>query len=228
MLLRHGHIASHRGDIPLTDVGLAQARAAGRWFGSERQDYVSLLTSATLRTSQTASAFAEAYQAARQADSSLAPEPAAALRNPDLYLGGQLVNLVSSAAAFVEQVPAITEDDVGRVRFFHDFLTDTDRIGYWIRHSSPPGDTALAVGRRIEIFTRSLADVPGWAGQTIIGVTHSPVLRAVALTFHGKDCGEPPYLHGYSLTLRTSGALDVEVIAPDTRHDSERPSDEEQ
>lgn len=214
MLLRHGHIASYRGDIPLTDDGAAQARAAGAWFASEGIRIARLMTSSTLRTRETADSFIHGYGTAEPDAPAPIPEPSQALRNPDVYLSGHRVNMTGTPAAFADQVEGLEEDDVTKVAFYNAFLGDPDRIGYWLRHSNPPGDTALDVGRRIQAYTRSLADAPAWRGQTIIGITHSPVLRAVALTFMGIDPGEPPYLHGYSLTLETNGALTFTVVSP--------------
>lgn len=213
IVLRHGHVDSHRGDVPLTERGVEQSAAAGRWFARAGHTFASLLTSPTLRTLQTAAHFADGYGEA--ATSGIQPQESAALRNPDIYLGGHLVNLVSSPAAFVEQVPTLSESDVVQVPFFNSFLTHPDRVGYWVGHSHPPGDTALAVGRRIEVAVRSLADVPGWSGRTILGITHSPVLRAIAVTFLGADPGEPEHLHGYSLALESDGSLTVAAIGPE-------------
>ncbi|HWI32169.1 MAG TPA: histidine phosphatase family protein [Microbacterium sp.] len=215
ILLRHGHVASHRGDVPITDRGLEQAAAAGRWFAGEGQAFAGLLASPTRRTRETAVQFAAGYGELRPTEPGMQPRDSAALRNPDLYLGGHLVNMVSSPAAFVEQVPTIAESDVVAVPFFRSFLTEPDRVGYWVAHSHPPGDTVLAVGRRIVAVVRSLADVRAWSGQTILGITHSPVLRAIAVSFLGADPGEPTHLHGYSLSLGLDGALTVEAVGPE-------------
>ncbi|MFD9330393.1 histidine phosphatase family protein [Streptomyces sp. NPDC060065] len=216
IMLRHGQVASHRGDVPLTDEGLDQATAAGRWFAQQDLTYISLLASPTVRTRETAARFSSGYRNQRPDTPMVEPRPSFALRNPDLYLGGHHVNMVSSAAAFRDQAPSLQDEEVLRVPFYAAFLSDADRIGYWLNHSHPPGDTARAVGARIEAFTRSLGDIPAWKGQTILGITHSPVLRAVALTFLGSDPGEPPYLHGYTLTLRHGGAIAVEPVSPVT------------
>ncbi len=217
VVLRHGHIASHRGDIPLTDEGCEQARTAGQWFAGEGMTFTSLLASPTRRTIETAEHFSRGYTAERPDAGLPKTQPSVALRNPDLYLGGHHVNMVSSAEAFRAQAPSMTEDEILRVPFFAEFLTAPDRIGYWLEHSHPPGDTAHAVRIRLEAFVRSLGHVPGWSGKTVLGITHSPVLRAIALTFLGTDPGEPPYLHGYSFTLGDDGAVVVGHVAPATR-----------
>jgi broad specificity phosphatase PhoE len=215
VLLRHGHVDSHRGDVPLTGQGLAQADAAGRRLAGEGDTLAALLTNpGTRRTRETAAAFGAAYAAAGGRVDDPEPHPCSALRNPDLYLGGSLVSMVSSAEAFAEQAPPLTAADVTAVPFFRTFLTHPDRVGYWLAHSSPPGDDAVTTGRRLAVFARSLADVPAWRGRLVVGVTHSPLLRALALTFLGADPGEPPFLHGYSLTLEAGGALTVEQVSP--------------
>ncbi len=213
VLLRHGRIEAHRGDIPLIDVGVTQAEDAGRWFGKVGWTFEALLCSPTLRTRQTATSFTDGYRETSDAE---LPDTTIgmALRNPDLYLGGHLVNMTGTSAALADQVPTVTDQDVGAVPFYRDFLDDVDRIGFWLGHNTPPGDDARTVGRRIEAFARSLADVPHWAGRTILGITHSPVLRAVAQTFLGGDPGEPHHLHGYALTLRSGGQLNVAPISP--------------
>lgn len=216
VLLRHGHVASHRGDVPITAQGEAQAVAAGRWFARQGLPLAALLTNpGTLRTRATAAAFAAGYADEGGKVDDPDPHPCQALRNPDLYLGGYHVSMVSSAEAFAEQLPHLGLADVMAVPFFRSFLTVPDRIGYWLAHSHPPGDSVLAVGRRVEVFARSLAEVPHWEDRIVLGVTHSPLLRAVAVTFLGTDPGEPPFLHGYSLTLEASGALTVAGVSPD-------------
>lgn len=224
LLLRHGHIASHRGDIPLTDRGHRQARLAGQRLGEAGVDVMSVLFSPTVRTRETAAEFflglGETAPALR------VPEPRAsfALRNPDLYLAGHHVNLVSTATAFCEQAPALTEPQCLRVPFFAGFLGTPDRIGYWVQHPDPPGDDASAVAKRVTAFARSLGDVPGRAGQTVVGMTHSPLLRAIATRFIGADPGEPEYLHGYAVRVARGGTLHIEEYSPfDRRRGRARP-----
>ena len=94
-LLRHSIVASHRGDVPLTDEGREMARQAGLRLGaSEKQ--IRLLYGSTLRTRQTAESIAAGAVAAGA--SATAPRDAFALRNPDIYVAGERVNMVSSFA----------------------------------------------------------------------------------------------------------------------------------
>ena len=74
-----------------------------------------------------------------------APPPtsrvAFALRNPDLYVAGERVNMVSSAAALAEQVPGMTEDEAAVVPFFAKFFSHPDRIGWWLRFATSQATT---------------------------------------------------------------------------------------
>jgi broad specificity phosphatase PhoE len=213
ILLRHGEVASHRGDVPITDSGWKQARRAGAWLAQQGLDVVDVLYGGTRRTRETA----EGVAAGLAGNGSVLPtSDSFALRNPDLYLGGQRVTMVSGAEAFAEQVPALEAKDVLAVPFFGTWLTHPERVGFWVGNSHPPGDTAASVARRIDAFARSLADVPAWRGRTVVGVTHSPVLRSIALVTAGTDPGEPPYVHGYELVVRQGASMDVTGISPAT------------
>lgn len=216
ILLRHGQVASHRGDVPLTSAGVAQATAAGNWFAERGHAISMLLHGGTARARETAEHFRTAFESASNGPrGAVELDASVALRNPDLYLGGYRVNMVSSSEALAEQVPPLTAADIAGSSWFTEFLTSADRVGFWVGHTDPPGETARAVAQRIEAFTRSLRDVPGWRGGTVVGTTHSPILRAVAHSFHGADPGEPPFLHGYSLTADAAGAVHVEKVAPE-------------
>jgi hypothetical protein len=133
-----------------------------------------------------------------------------ALRNPDLYLAGQRVDMVSTAAAFARQVTAVSESQVTDIGFYSDFLASADRIGYWLHHANPPGDTAATVAARIRQFAASLGHLEGV--DLVVGITQSPVLRAVGSHFGGVDPGEPGYLHGYRVRLCGGGALELSSV----------------
>jgi hypothetical protein len=128
-----------------------------------------------------------------------APAPAFGLRNPDLYLAGERVEMVSTAEAFADQVPGMTAAAVLAVPFFAGFLSAADRIGFWLGCTDPPGDTAPGVAARIAAFAGSLRDHE--TPETVFGVTYSPVLRAVARRCTGEDPGEPAYLRGYAVDV---------------------------
>ena len=206
LLLRHGEVASHRGDVPITEEGRRQAIDAGHRLGSLGS--VRLLAGATRRARETASGVGEGLIAAGARVTG--PEVAFALRNPDLYLAGARVDMVSSAEAFAEQVPWLSAEDVLAAPFFAGFLAAPDRIEYWLRCTTPPGDSTAAVAARIVTFARSLAG--GSAPDAVVAVTHSPVLRAVAVGLGLDDPGEPPYLTGYEVTA--SGAPSARLFDP--------------
>ena len=211
VLLRHGEVASHRGDIPITAAGRDQAVDAGRRMAASGPGAVRLLTGATRRAQETAEGIRNGL--AEAGVPVAGPDVAFALRNPDLYLAGARVDMVSTAEAFAEQVPWLAADDVLAAPFFRGFLTAPDRIEWWLRSEDPPGDDAASVAARIVAFARSLAD-RGTAADTVVAVTHSPVLRAVSLGLIGKDSGEPPYLTGIAVEIGPDGSAVAEEFDP--------------
>ena len=211
LLLRHGEVASHRGDIPLTTAGRDHAVEAGRRLAASGLGAVRLLSGATRRASETAMGVGEGLASAGAA--AAGPDVAFALRNPDLYLAGARVDMVSSADAFAAQVPWLSAGDVLAAPFFADFLTAPDRIEFWLRAEDPPGDDAATVAARIVAFARSLAD-SGTGADTVVAVTHSPVLRAVAVGLGLDDPGEPGYLTGYAVEVATDGTARAERYDP--------------
>ena len=176
LLLRHGEVASHRGDVPITEAGTAFATEVGRRLGKQADHGLRVLTGSTLRTRQTAAAIAAgASESGAEVDG---PHVAFALRNPDLYVAGERVDMVSSFEALADQVDWLDADTAAEVPFFRGFIESKDRIGWWVRHIEPPGDDAATIVRRIRDFAASLTDLGPHAPLTI-GVTHSPILRAV-------------------------------------------------
>jgi len=211
LLLRHGEVASHRGDVPVTERGLTAAAEFGRALGEERARHLLVLSAETRRTRETACAIADGARAAGTLVEG--PSVAFALRNPDLYLGGVRVDMVSTAAAFAAQVPGMTEEGAARAPFFTGFVSARDRIGWWLRHRDPPGDDAQAVLRRIVAFAGSLADLGSDAPQVTVGITHSPVLRACALAVLDNDPGEPDWLTGLAALIRPDGSVQFSWLA---------------
>lgn len=212
LLVRHSEIASHRGDVPLTDNGVEIARQVGQQLGKENAAF-RVLTGATVRTRQTAEAVAEG---ARSEGAEVeGPRVAFALRNPDIYVAGVRVDMVSSAGALAEQVPGMTEDQAAANPFFSGFFDHPDRIGWWLGLSDVPGDDATAVARRIDAFASSLADAGSPTGGLTVGVTHSPVLRACALAHLGDDPGEPPWVGGLEYDVPPDRSLRVSAFAID-------------
>ncbi|TRW46680.1 histidine phosphatase family protein [Georgenia yuyongxinii] len=207
LLLRHGEIASHRGDVPLTAQGRAIATDVGRHLGAT-EPVIRVLTGDTRRARETAEAIADGARSAGATVSG--PREAFALRNPDLYLAGERVNMVSSAAAFAAQVEGLDEDAAARAPFFAGFLTAADRIGWWLQQHDVPGDDAPTVARRVTHFAASLADLPR-PGLTV-AVTHSPVLRACAVGALGSDPGEPAWVAGLRMDVRADRTVVVTAL----------------
>ena len=203
--LRHAQVPSHEGDMPLTESGKAQIAAAvpGLRALSGPGDRFVFLATRTKRSQQTA----EALRAAIAPDS---PEVLAAwgLRNPDLYLAGERVEMVSTPAAFVAQLPDGALDEAGVLSdpFFGGFLSAKDRIEFWLTHSNPPGESAAAVSRRVLQFARSFTARLG-DGLVIACVTHSPVMRALLVEgLRLDDPGEPGWVEAIDIEIDELGA----------------------
>jgi broad specificity phosphatase PhoE len=197
LLLRHGEVTSHRGDVAVTDRGLEGAERLGRRLATAGR--LRVLTGGTLRARQTGAAIAAG---ARAADAAVdEPRVAFALRNPDIYVAGERVEMVSSPAALAGQVPGMTVDEAAAVPFFAGFFDHPDRIGWWLRLGQVPGEDAEALARRIDHFAASLPDRTAQPAELTVGVTHSPVLRACALANLGHDPGEPEWLTGLELSV---------------------------
>ncbi len=202
--LRHAKVPSHKGDMPLTDDAHADIDAAVprlRALGGDGAGFL-FLSTRTNRSRETA-------EALRQAIDPGAPEVRAVwgLRNPDLYLAGSRVEMGSTAAFIASQCEAlaVTEEAVLARPFFAGFLSAPERIGYWLRHESPPGETASDVARRVLQFAESFRGHGG--GHMVVAcVTHSPVLRAIVTYGLGlPDPGEPGWVEAVDLHLGEDG-----------------------
>ncbi len=197
LLLRHGEVASHHGDVPVTAAGLEHAERAGRALAAAGDEAVTVLSGLTRRTRETAEALIRGFDPRHVRG----PVDCFALRNPDLYLAGTRVNLVSSPSSLADQVPGLDAGQVRQHAWWMGFLTAPDRIGWWLRHHDPPGETAADLARRVLRFAGSLDDPGPTQGRLVVGVTHSPLLRAVQLHATGHDPGEPGYLTGAVLQI---------------------------
>jgi broad specificity phosphatase PhoE len=208
-LLRHGEVTSHRGDVPVTEEGLETAVEVGRRLAGRADGPIRVLSGETRRTRDTAAAV---VRGAEEAGAEVLDDGVAfALRNPDLYLAGVRVDMVSSEEAFAAQVPGLTEADVAKVAFFSEWLTVPDRVGWWVRHTEPPGDDAAAVAARIRTFAGSLADRDDATAFTV-AVTHSPVLRACAVDVTGSDTGEPQWLAGLEAEISADRTVTMQLL----------------
>lgn len=177
-------------------------------------EVVSILHAPTLRTRETAQALYDSMSqppvGSPQPEVTLfAPVENMAVRNPDIYVAGARVELVSSAEALAQQLPfsGLSPQRLARLPFFAGFWSQPDRIGYWVNHPNPPGEDAEAVARRLLTFALSLLDVPRAEARRYICVTHSPTMRAFLRRYHlGHDPGEPEFLE----------AVDMHVPGPGT------------
>ena len=181
--VRHAKVDSHEGDLPLTDEGRRQVEDAGRQFSRELLpgEVVSLLHAPTRRTRETAlilySSMVETLDHGEQPGVYLsAPTEHEAIRNPDIYVAGVRIELVSTAEAVVEQLPpsSLNPQQVAQLPFLRGFWANPDRIGYWVSHPNPPGEDADTVARRLLTFAVSLLDLPRVQPRRYICVTHSP------------------------------------------------------
>jgi broad specificity phosphatase PhoE len=209
-LIRHGRVASHRGDMPVTDEGQAEIRAAGvRLAGQIRPgEEIHFLCTATLRTQETAAGLRAVLAEHLGTEVGLpAPRVEWAIRNPDLFLAGRRVEMMSTPEAVAAQIPeaGLAGADVDRMAFFHTFFRSPDRIGYWLRHANPPGEDTRAVARRVLAFSASLLYVSPLQARRYVCVTHSPVMRAVLAEYLHYDPGEPEWVESIDLALVGSG-----------------------
>jgi len=211
-LLRHGEIASHRGDVPITAAAEEQAFAVGRSVALREPVPITVLSGETRRAIDTATHLARGIIDA--GGFVMGPKVAFALRNPDLYLAGVRVNMVSSADTLAEQVEGLSAEDVASLEFFPTFFDSPDRIGWWLAHPSPPGEDARSVAARVEAFAGSLVDQIPNRPEVVVAVTHSPLLRAVARDSLGHDIGEPPWVAGLLMVVDDDRNTTVEVFDP--------------
>jgi broad specificity phosphatase PhoE len=216
-LVRHGKIESHRGDMPLTDEGLREAETFGQRLSKElvAGEIVSFLYAPTRRARETAETIYNTLRTTFEyADSRqiqlLAPVEHWALRNPDIYVAGSRIELVSTPEAVAEQLPetGLSPQELARLPFLHGFWGDPDRIGYWVNHPNPPGEDADTVAHRLLTFAVSLLDLPRGQPRRYICATHSPVMRAFLRRYLvGYDPGEPDHLEAIDLHFAPDGIL---------------------
>ena len=202
ILLRHGEVASHKGDVPVTAAGIEHAERTGKALGRQLAGPILLLYGGTRRTRETAEAVARGIGDDGRITG---PRDAFALRNPDMYVAGSRVNMVSSAAALAEQVPGMTAEQAAANPWWAEFFTAPDRIGWWLGQADPPGETVTDLAGRVLRFAASLDDPGPTRGRVVVGVTHSPVLRAVLRHATGADPGEPAYVTGADVRVRAGG-----------------------
>lgn len=211
---RHAEIPSHRGDLPATTAGLVRAEAVGATLAASCPDgaRVEFLHAPTVRTVQTAEALRRGVRNGLPGGCDVhlgAPRVEQAIRNPDLYVAGHRVEMVSALEAVAAQLPddALTNEELERNGFFSRFLTAPDRVGLWVADDDPPGERADEVARRFYTWARSLCDTSRPYVRRYVCVTHSGPLRAVLRRYVlGQDPGEPEYVEPVELTFGSDGA----------------------
>ncbi|GAC1654917.1 MAG: hypothetical protein NVS4B3_19320 [Gemmatimonadaceae bacterium] len=213
--LRHARVDSHRGDVDVTVEGLAEARQAGRTLARllGEANTIAFLHAPTRRTAQTATALrggiAEAKSDRLPARTLTEPEVSEGLRNPDVWIAGRRIEIVSSAEALADQLPGGPGlHELRKHPFMAGFWGRHDRLSYWIEHEDPPGESADEVARRIATFARSLADSAAESQRAFVCVTHSGPMRAIVRRYLlGSDPGEPEWVEAIHLTVHPDGSL---------------------
>ena len=210
LLLRHGEVLSHHGDVSITEDGAVFAVETGASLPGQFGDRFTVLSGETSRAIETAAHVARGIEGA--GGTVLGPAKAYALRNPDLFIGGMRVNMVSSHEALANQVEWLQTEDVANLDFFPQFIEEEDRIGWWLGHENPPGEGASDVARRLEQFARSFSNPTRPEGGTVVAVTHSPLLRAHGLQVLGTDIGEPGWVSGFRIEIATDGSTSTSLF----------------
>jgi broad specificity phosphatase PhoE len=211
LLLRHGEVASHRGDVPVTGEGLVHAERVGKTIAHQIDRPVTVLFGGTRRTRETAEAIVRGIG---DRDRVSGPLDSFALRNPDMYVAGTRVNMVSSAESLAEQVPGMSAEQAAANDWWSSFFVSPDRIGWWLRQDDPPGETAADLRSRVSRFVRTISDPGPLQGRLVVCVTHSPVLRAVLLGATGADPGEPPYVTGAEIVASAAASIAIRPYDP--------------
>ena len=175
-LFRHGAVASHRGDVPLTEQGARDAEAIRRGIAR------ALPIDAGIEVGT--------------------PRREQAIRNPDLYVAGIRVEMVTSIEALVEQLPPglLTTEAVADNEFFARFWAAQDPMRVWLDDDDPPGERRSDVARRFFAYARSLTDIVAGHPRHYVCVTHSGPMRAILREYVGpEDPGEPEYAEAIQL-----------------------------
>ena len=195
----------------MTEAGLVHAERTGKAIGSCVDAPLSVMYGGTTRTGETAEAIVRGIGDPERV---AGPIDTFALRNPDMYLAGARVNMVSSAASLAEQVEGMTAEQVEANEWWTTFFQAPDRIGWWLAQNDPPGETGRDLARRIHRFARSFIDPGPHRGRFLVCVTHSPLLRAVLSAATGQDPGEPPFVTGALVKVSPTGQIDASPHEP--------------
>lgn len=206
-LIRHGLIPAHIGDVPLTQEGvrLAEMRARTLCAEFEPGDEVTILCDdESLRTRETAAIYYGCmWDELEKRDVLLrAPRAERALRDPDLFIAGQNIQLVDTPEAMAQLVTStgLRASEIRDLPFFQDLWDEKDKDRFWLTAGDPPGENGAAVARRVFTFARSLTQLPRSRPGRYLCLTHSAVQRSViAHLMLGEDPGEPEHLEAVDL-----------------------------
>ena len=194
--VRHGEIASHRGDVPLTPGGVEAAESAGERLALSLTPGASVefLHAPTRRTLETAQALRRGVARSVDQDTLDAPRVELAIRNADLYVAGTRVEMVSSVEALAEQLPEGTTSlqELAANDFFARFWAEHDRTAVWLRDPDPRASGPLT-SRVGSLHLPGASRTPAVLARYVVCVTHSGPLRAILLQYlTSRDPGEPP------------------------------------
>ena len=211
---RHAEIPSHRGAFPRPPPASCMSKRSARRspHPCPAGARVEFLHAPTVRTVQTAEALRRGVRSGLGTGRDVqlgAPRVEQAIRNPDLYVAGYRVEMVSALDAVAAQLPddALTHDELERHPFFSRFLTAPDRVGLWVADDDPPGECGDDVARRFSAWARSMLDTTRQYAHCFVCVTHSGPLRAILRRYVlDRDAGEPEYVEPVELTFGSDGA----------------------
>jgi len=195
----------------VTDAGLAYAERTGQVIGARTEGGITVLFGGTRRTRETAEAIIRGIGDPGRVDG---PIDSFALRNPDLYVAGTRVNMVSSPEFLAAQVVGMTPAQVEANVWWTLFFQAPDRIGWWLNQDDPPGENSRDVARRILRFAGSFSDAGPHQDRLLVCVTHSPLLRSVLSAVDGQDPGEPGFVTGALIEISATGRLKTSPYDP--------------
>jgi broad specificity phosphatase PhoE len=206
-LFRHGAVASHRGDLALTERGARDAEGAGERLGTvlEPGASVEFPHAPTRRARESAVAVRRGIARAVPTDAGIkvgTPRSEQAIRNPDLYVAGVRVEMVTSIEALAAQLPPglLSADAVANNEFFVRFWAAQDPVRVWLDADDPPGERRSDVARRFFAYGRSLTDIVAEHPRHYVCVTHSGPMRAILREYvTQQDPGEPEYAEAIQL-----------------------------
>jgi broad specificity phosphatase PhoE len=206
-LFRHGAVASHHGDVGLTERGARDAEAAGERLATalEPGTALELLHAPTRRALESAEAIRRGVVRAVPTDAEITvghPRSEHAIRNPDLYVAGTRVEMVTSIEALGAQLPPglLTTDAVANHEFFVRFWAAQDPMRVWLDEDDPPGERRSDVARRFFAYARSLTDLLAEHPRHYVCVTHSGPMRAILREYlTQQDSDEPEYAEAIEL-----------------------------